>query len=305
MNNNFEINYIDRLSKKEVTEQTPAGLQMYFLYTTTLGKFLLNNLISKKLTQIILGLFMDSRLSKKNIKPFVKEHDINMNESLKEIDEFYSFNDFFARKLKNDSRMIEANLFGISSPADGKITVFDNVDESMSFYIKNHKLNLNAFLQKKEIYTKFKNASMAIIRLAPVDYHRFHFPLEGHLKKIIKLKGLYFSVSPIALKNKKFIFEQNYRHISLIENKTIGDYAMIEIGATFVGTIVQTCQEITDVSKGDEKGYFKFGGSTVVLLFNKNSVIFDPDLRNNTKNGFETSVKMGERIAFIYNKSID
>lgn len=296
------IKYINRKNNTVQIEKTPGCKQMCFLYQHKLGNFLLDSIFNKDVVQRLIGLFMDSSYSKNLIASFIKDNNINMNESLKKLNQFNSFNDFFTRKLNKLSRTINNNQDLIISPADGKILVFENLYKSSSFYIKGVKLDLPKLLNHNQALCKeFENGSMAIIRLAPADYHRFHCPLDGYLKKTVSLPGKYYSVSPIALRLKKKIFEQNHRNLTLIQNPNLGNMLMIEVGATFVGTIKQTYKSNTNLKKGDEKGYFKFGGSTVILIFKKDTVVFDNDLLINSQNGFETSVLMGEQIA-VFNK---
>jgi phosphatidylserine decarboxylase len=131
--------------------------------------------------------------------------------------------------------------------------------------------------------------------LVPPDYHRFHFPVSGKVLLSKKIDGDYYSVNPLALREKAEIFFLNKREYSIISNPLFGNVIMAEVGATMVGSIVQTF-EGNMVNKGEEKGYFKFGGSTVVLLIEKNKINIDQDLLKNTENGYETTIKMGERI---------
>ena len=138
-------------------------------------------------------------------------------------------------------------------------------------------------------------APCIIIRLAPVDYHRFHFPVSGNVSPNKKIEGDYYSVNPFALRKKAEIFWLNKREYTILSNPLFGDVIMAEVGATMVGSIVQTFKG-SSVNKGEEKGYFKFGGSTVVLLFEKSKIHIDEDLLINTAKGYETTVKMGERI---------
>jgi phosphatidylserine decarboxylase len=136
---------------------------------------------------------------------------------------------------------------------------------------------------------------MVIIRLAPFDYHRFHFPIGGNVSPITRIDGDYYSVNPLALRKMTEIFCLNKREFSIISNPLSGDVVMVEVGATMVGSIIQTYAG-NFVIKGEEKGYFKFGGSTVVLLFEKNKIRIDDDLLMNTLKGYETMIKEGERI---------
>ena len=138
---------------------------------------------------------------------------------------------------------------------------------------------------------------MLVVRLTPADYHRFHFPVDGvpGLHKLIK--GKYYSVSPISIQKKFKTFFKNKREYTIIESDYFDKVIMVEVGATLVGAIRQTYKPRQLIRKGEEKGYFKFGGSSVVLLFKSNTVIIDEDLLQNSRLAYETTVKMGEKIA--------
>ena len=142
---------------------------------------------------------------------------------------------------------------------------------------------------------KYEDGSMIVIRLAPYDYHRFHFPVGGRVSPVVRIKGDYYSVNPIALHKMVDIFCRNKREYVVISNPVFGEVVMAEVGATMVGSIVRTYNGNV-VEKGQEKGYFKFGGSTVVLFFEEDKIKIDNDLLENTENNLETAVKMGERI---------
>jgi len=180
------------------------------------------------------------------------------------------------------------------SPADGKIMAYADISNS-DFIIKGFRFDLSSFLDNPVLAQKYLEGTLIIIRLAPVDYHRFHFPVSGNLTPDKKIEGYYYSVNPFALRKKAEIFFLNKREYTIISNPLFGDVIMAEVGATMVGGIVQTYKG-NSVKKGEEKGYFKFGGSTVVLLFEKSKIDIDKDILINTANGYETAVKMGERI---------
>ena len=138
---------------------------------------------------------------------------------------------------------------------------------------------------------------MIVFRLAPPDYHRYHFPVSGKVPEAnTKIDGDYYSVNPLALREKAEIFWLNKREYGVIESPVFGNVVMVEVGATMVGSMLQSYSG-TSIKKGDEKGYFKFGGSTVVLLFEKDKIQIDQDLLLNTSNSLETTIKMGEQIA--------
>jgi phosphatidylserine decarboxylase len=182
----------------------------------------------------------------------------------------------------------------VVSPADGKILVYQDLG-SDDFIIKGHRFDVASFLENSELAKKYQHGSLVIVRLAPLDYHRFHFPVSGSISHIARIEGDYYSVNPFALRKMVEIFCQNKREYVIISNPLFGEVVMAEVGATMVGSIRQTYSSNT-VAKGEEKGYFKFGGSTVVLLFEKGKIQWDEDLLLNTGNGLETSIFFGERI---------
>jgi len=235
---------------------------------------------------------MSSPLSVNQVNKFIKKYDIDLSQYHSE-NGHKCFNDFFYRKLKKGKRIIGDALV---SPADGKVLAFQDIDHVPSFFIKGSEFKLHEFLNDEKLAQKYVGGSMVIVRLAPTDYHRFHFPVSGNASESKSLKGRYFSVSPVALKKNIKIFSQNRRVYNTIKSDNYGDVVMAEIGAALVGSIVQTYDANSHINKGDEKGYFAYGGSTVVLIFEKGKVTIDADLIENTKNHLETEVKMGENI---------
>jgi phosphatidylserine decarboxylase len=173
--------------------------------------------------------------------------------------------------------------------------VIDEI-ENEDFYIKGVKFNVMEFLNDTLLGKKYSDGLLVIVRLAPPDYHRYHFPVSGNIIRDLRIEGDYYSVSPLALRKIAGLFCMNEREYMVISTQKFGDVVMSEVGATMVGSIIQTYKGDT-VVKGAEKGYFKFGGSTVVLLFEKDEVKIDDDIIRNSEQGLETTVKVGERIA--------
>jgi len=235
---------------------------------------------------------MDRTSSAKWIYPFIEDFDIDMSGAQEQ--EFKNFNDFFTRKLKDNARPIDTSFNIVVSPADGKILAYADISNS-DFIIKGFRFDVSSFLDNAVLAQKYRDGALLIFRLAPVDYHRFHFPVSGNLTSNKKIDGDYYSVNPLALRKKAEIFCLNKREYAIISSSLFGDVIMAEVGATMVGSIVQTYTG-SSVKKGEEKGYFKFGGSTVVILFEKSKINIDKDLLINTARGHETAVKMGERI---------
>ncbi|RLD63143.1 MAG: phosphatidylserine decarboxylase [Bacteroidetes bacterium] len=289
---NTPIKYIDRASGEIKIEKVVGEKWLVWLYNNPVGKLSLHSIVKRKFVSSFYGEMMDSPKSIAKIQPFIKEYNINIDESEKQ--KFISFNDFFTRKLKAGARKIDADSNVIISPGDGKILAYSNVS-NQNFIVKGYQFNLKKFLQSDSLAKKYLNGSIIILRVCPTDYHRFHFPVDGKISELTKIKGDYYSVSPIAVKKMIEIFCQNKREYVTIYTKKFGDVIMTEVGATMVGSIIQTYKGYKAV-KGEDKGFFKFGGSSVVLLFEKNKIKIDEDLLRNTQNNLETEVKMGEKI---------
>ncbi len=286
------IRYIDRASGEERIEKVPGEYWLNWLYNNPVGELSLNAFVKRKALSEWYGNRMDLPESADKIAAFVKDYDIDLSEAQKQ--EFTSFNEFFFRKLKPESRPFNTDSNIVISPADGKVLAYENVD-SQDFIVKGYRFNLYDYLEDSLLAKQFAGGGLIIIRLCPTDYHRFHFPLSGKIKKITKIDGDYYSVSPIAIRKKVELFCMNKREYVILENKEFGNLIISEVGATMVGSIIQTYPSDL-VQKGEEKGYFKFGGSTLILIFEKGSIVIDSDLLNNTKNGIETAVKMGESL---------
>jgi len=287
------INYVDRDSGLIKTEKVAGEKWLVWLYNNPVGEATLWALAKRKVVSSFYGKMMDRPGSAEKIQPFVEEYEIDL--SIVQKQQFNSFNDFFTRKLKRSARPIDTTNSCVVSPADGKIMVWANVSKT-DFIIKGYRFDVESFLNDASLYQKFCDGSLLVIRLAPYDYHRFHFPVSGMVSPVTRIDGDYYSVNPIALHKMAEIFCLNKREFVIISTPVFGDVIMAEVGATMVGSIVQTYKGNL-AKKGKEKGYFEFGGSTVVLLFEKNKIHIDDDLLTNTANGLETAIKTGERIA--------
>ena len=286
------IKYIDRANGEVKIEKVAGEKWLVWLYNNPLGEATLFTLAKRKVLSSFYGSLMDRPSSADKIQPFVKEYGIDLSIAQKQ--EFSSFNDFFIRKLKAGARPVDTNSSVVASPVDGKILAYSDISNS-DFIIKGYRFDVYSFLDDSSLAQKYIEGSLIVIRLAPNDYHRFHFPIGGNLSPIVKIEGDYYSVNPIALRKMAEIFCLNKREFVIISKPLFGDMVMAEVGATMVGSIIQTFGG-NEIVKGQEKGYFKFGGSTVVLLFEKDKIIIDEDLLTNTHNGLETSILVGQRI---------
>lgn len=287
------IQYYKRGSSVLLKEKVPGEGWLYWLYYNPIGQLSLEAMVKRKFISHWYGQEMDHASSRDKIKGFVEDYQIDMSSFQEK--EYENFNDFFYRKIKPESRPINKDSLLIVSPADGKILVYPDIANT-DFIIKGYQFNVQEFLQDDSLAQHFRNPSLMIIRLCPADYHRYHFPVSGNITFEKKVDGDYYSVSPIALKKKVELLTMNKREFTIIESPVFGSVLMMEVGATMVGSMLRTYKD-SIVAKGEEKGYFRFGGSTVVLLFEEAILEIDQDLIANSAQGIETEVKMGERIA--------
>lgn len=293
----MQIEFIDRQTGKRIQENPPGESFLKFLYHNPLGKMPLEWLVKRKWLSKMYGRLMDKPSSAEKIQSFVDTYNIDMSEAHKKISEFVSFNDFFYRTLKPEARPIEP---GVVSPADGKLLAFEQVNAVSTFFVKGEAFTLDAFLRDPKLAAKYQNGSLLIVRLAPNDYHRFHFPYAGTASPLHHIQGRYYSVSPYALQpNFARVFCQNKRAYTLLQTDDLGQVLLAPVGATMVGSIFSTYSPNTPLQKGDEMGYFAFGGSSILMLFEEDAIHIDADLLENTRNGMETFVKMGSKIGLV------
>jgi len=233
--------------------------------------------------------------SRGKIRPFIAEFGIDPDEFELSIEQFSSFNDFFVRKLKPEARPVDADPEGLVLPADGRYRVYERVDLATDIAVKGGHFRLDCLLNDREMARRYEGGSLVMVRLAPPDYHRFHFPASGVATVARPIRGWLYSVNPWAVQRFPQILWQNKRQVTQLSTELFGEIAMVAIGATCVGTIVET-YEAGPVVKGQEKGYFEFGGSAMVLLFEPGRVQLAGDLLANSARGLETLGHMGQLL---------
>lgn len=282
---------------KSYEVENVAGLNyINWSYSSPVGKGFLELFIKKKMFSRIYGLYCSSKLSKKKIPKFIDKFDIDTDYLEKEVSDFKNFNDFFARKLLDEARPMNLNSDALISPGDGRLFAYENINMDNIVQVKGFTYSLRELISNDLVAKEFEGGTCLILRLCPTDYHRFHFIDDGTCGPSQKIKGSYYSVNPIALEKVPNLFCKNKREWSIFKSDNFGNIITMEVGATCVGTIIQTYRPNTRVKKGDEKGFFKFGGSTTILFFKKDTIKIDDDIVNETKKGFESLVSMGETI---------
>lgn len=287
MNTNQSCN---KKRSREPLGQNPSA-SLRFLYRTIPGRLLLKPLVCPLVSRLA-GFFLDSPLSSFMIDPFLKKHpSIRMSDFEKK--RYHSYNDFFTRKIKASKRPVDPDPKGLISPCDSHLSVYP-IDASSVFSIKDSCYRVSDLLGNDPCSLRFDGGYCLIFRLAVTDYHRYCYPDSGTFGASGSIPGEYHTVQPIALEHTN-IYKRNTREYTILHTDHFGMLAQVEVGALLVGRIVNHPAK-GSFQKGSEKGYFEFGGSTIVLLVQKDQVIIDEELLENTRRGKETLVRFGERI---------
>ena len=267
---------------------------LHYLYRTRRGRIVLK-ILTKPVVSKSVGKFMDSRLSKGRIKSFIRKNNIKVSEF--EERKYKSYNDFFTRKIKPGMRVIDMVTTHLISPCDSKLSVY-KIEEGSIFFIKGSAYQLCDLLDGNEIYKNYNNGYCMIFRLAVDNYHRYCYIDDGTKGDNTFIKGEFHTVQPIALERYN-IYKRNSREYTVLCTENFGDIVQIEVGAMMVGRIVNHHNEYS-YKRGEEKGMFEFGGSTVVLLVKANTIKVDENIIANSEKGCETAVKYGQRVGQQY-----
>ncbi len=293
------IQFYNSLTGAIETEQVYGESFLRFAYGNPLGQLALHLFIKRPFFSQWYGWRMNQTQSREKIVPFLAQYGLDPKEFADDIASYRSFNEFFYRKLKPSARPIDEDPAALVLPADGRHLAFANAAEISSVFVKGQSFDLAKLLGSEELAARYAKGALLLSRLCPVDYHRFHFPVAGFPQVAHAINGPLFSVSPIALRNNLSYFWQNKRSITALATEQCGTVLLLEIGATCVGSIHQTFHPGQAISKGEEKGYFAFGGSSTILLFEPGRVEIAPDFLERSHQCTETYALMGTRFATI------
>lgn len=308
-NQGSQVQIYDRESGMVVKENIPVYIKstLRVLYRTFAGrKTASSNRIRKTMASLTKsqGIKMDDPASAKNILSFINTHQLIVEEVERPLDEFKSFNEFFYRTLKPGARVSDFpddDKIALS-PADCRMTVFKTIDDAKRIWVKGEKFTLSNLLGPADpdgkMAAELNGGSLVIARLAPQDYHRWHFPVSGVCRERTMIDGDYNTVNPIAVRMNVNVYTENKRCICPIDTKEFGLVVLIAVGATMVGSInfEPNTDKGSKVKKFQSHGYFAFGGSTTLVLFKPGAISLDKDLVQNSDNCLETLAKVGNHI---------
>ena len=289
------VRYFDRASRTLLTEKVYGERWMRLIYGNPAGRLAAWLLVRRAVFSIWYGWNMKKKKSAVRVLPFIVKYKIDVDEFAKSAFDYKSFNDFFCRSLKPEARPIAPGDRVAVLPADGRHLAFPSIDLADGFYAKGEKFSL-AELFGDLGAAFYSGGAMLISRLCPVDYHHFHFPVSGVPEESRRVPGSLYSVNPIALRRNIRYLVANKRQVTVIRSREFGTVAMVEVGATNVGGILQCFTPGQEAAKGQEKGFFSFGGSCVITIFEKGRIVFDRDLVEQSAGQVETFARMGDRL---------
>lgn len=260
------------------------------LYKTKAGRGILKVLVQPEISKAG-SVLLDSGLSKPFITPFIEKNQIDMTKY--EDEDYESYNHFFTRRIKEGERSFSDNPDMLCAPCDSKLSVYP-IDAEGTFNIKHTEYTMKTLLRSQALAEKYMGGTLCVFRLTVDDYHHYAYVDTGKKTKNYHIPGVFHTVNPVA--NDEYpIYTENTREFSILQSENFGNVLMMEVGALMVGKIVNHHEELS-VRRGMEKGYFEFGGSTVILAFEKDRIELDADILVNQKDGYETVVKQGEVI---------
>ena len=271
-------------------DKQPAAKGVKFLYYNPFGRLFLRIFTWRPLSKLV-GKYLDGRLSRRKIKKYIKQHNIDMSSFIEE--DYPSFNAFFTRRIKPELRPFDLESAAFIAPCDGKLSLYE-IDGNTEFEVKGFEYTVETLLKDRELADRYRGGYCFIFRLAVEDYHRYFYLDDGVKGKNVFIKGRLHTVQPAALEKKR-VFTENCREYTVLETENFGAVTQVEVGAMMVGRIVNLHEEHS-FKRGEEKGRFEFGGSTIIVLVEKGKVLPDEELLLNTAAGKETIVKCGERI---------
>ncbi len=303
MSQGFEIQVYNRYTSQIEIEKVYGDGMVKFAYGNPLGR-LLGSVIASKMVSRWYGTMQDSPKSAQKVAPFIKNFNIPIEQYQKgsypdnPIESSYqSFNEFFIRQFRDGQRTFTTNEHEMGACSEARYFGHERMTDELTIPVKGSMLRAVDLIGDAALAQDFVGGPLMVARLCPVDYHRYHYPDAGKTLQAFSIAGDLHSVNPLALKYRQDIFIKNERRVAILDTEHFGKLAYIEVGATMVGKIVQSFDESKSFHKGDEKGYFLFGGSTVVVCGEAGKWSPASDMLEHTKQGIETYIHLGDVVA--------
>jgi phosphatidylserine decarboxylase len=291
------VTFYNRQTQLVETEAIYGERFLRWAYERPMGRLALGLLVKRAFFSRWYGWRMNRPASRGKIGPFIAHYNIREDDMADDWESFPHFNAFFSRKLTPAARPVTPEPNSAIFPADGRHFAIPDIAANDGIFVKGVRFDLPALLRDDKLASRYARGAMLISRLCPVDYHRFHFPCAGVPGEARLVNGPLYSVNPIALRVRPSILWENKRFITRLPTTQWGEVLLIEVGATCVGTVRQTYASGVAVDKGAEKGFFLFGGSCVITVFEPGCAQFADDLLENSRQGREVFALMGDVAA--------
>ncbi len=283
----------DRKNSRTIKEPILSESIFRWLHESRLGIEVADRLISKRWFSRLYGWPRNLPSSANMISDFSDKYQLDLSEFTNS--EWKTFNDFFIRKFKTGARKFSEDPLDYCSPCEGRLLVAEG---NGPFPVKGVELNLTELVQSSSLVKEFEDCHILVYRLSPFDYHRFHFSDDGKILESYEIPGRLTSVHPMSLKVFPRTFLENQRKVSLQETQRFGRILSVEVGALCVGRI-HSLSAPSEFKKGEENGYFLFGGSTLIQVIKKSALIIDRDISEKSQAGLECFVRLGERLGQV------
>ena len=286
------MDYIDQNGSLQ-REQGAQDRLLLALYTKNWGRALVRLLVRPGISRAA-GKLLDTRVSRCLIGPFIRLNHLDMGPYRRRSpEEFASYNDFFTREISPGMRPLDEAENHLIAPCDGRVTVYP-IGGDTSFHVKHTCYTAESLLKSRKLAERYRGGFAVVLRLCVTDYHRYIYPVTGEKSDNYRIPGVFHTVNPVAVETAE-AFKENTREFTLIKSEKFGTVLQMEVGALMVGRICNH-HPAGSVIRGQEKGMFEFGGSTVILLLERGRVSIRQDLLENTRRGAETQVLMGSCI---------
>lgn len=264
------------------------------LYSSKFGRLILRAIVKRKPLTLAAGKFSSTSASKRLIPKFTRAYGIKTGKFVIPVGGFKTLNEFFTRDYKKQYLKFPKKDSLLITPAEGYLSVQENIKPESVIQAKDFSYSLSELIA--EDASTFSGGTLIKLRLTPKEYHHFHYLDDGKLISFTNIAGSYYTSDNCGLEKINKLYTKSHRHVSILETKNFGKVAYVEIGATFVGTIIQNDIVGNSFKRGDKKGCFKFGGSTAILLFKKNKIKLNKDILKKTRNNQEVYVELGQVI---------
>ena len=280
------------------------------IYESPIGSATLPHLFKRKALSRLYGMYCRTGFSARSISKFIRQNQIDMTGCE---GSYKSFADFFAREKKGISFPVDTNQLG--SPCEGFASIYTGILPEKLIAAKDSHFPLAELFGDEKLAEAYRGGIMLRVRLAPANYHRMHFFDDGMVTGSKFLNGDLFSVSPLAVRRIARLYCRNKRALILFSSQNYGDIVIVEVGATFVGSIVHcfgktgygsssvedslAVENPLPVCRGQQASYFLPGGSLVLVFFKKNAFTPNNTLLEQSIAGYETKISVGDTVGEI------